>query len=136
MCVYGNFDMGVGYQNHGAPLNSQSTVGVNYLISKQSNGSYFGAAPNALSSSFIGLKGKQEIADNLYAVFNLQAGFSPESGTSSNGIGSIAQNNGLGLAAQNSFADSPRPARCSTTRPMPVSVRRSGVRSPTVARAR
>ena len=106
VCVYGNFDMGVGYQNHGSPLNSQSTVGVNYLISKQSNGSYFGAAPNALTSSFIGLKGKQEIADNLYAVFNLQAGFSPESGTSSNGIGAIVQNNGLGLAAQNSYADS------------------------------
>jgi predicted porin len=106
VCVYGNFDMGVGYQNHGAPLNNQSTVGVNYLISKQSNGSYFGVAPNALTSSFIGLRGKQEIADGLYAVFNLQAGFSPESGTNSNGIGSIVQNNGLGLAAQNSFADS------------------------------
>jgi predicted porin len=106
VCVYGLVDMGVGYQNHGAPLNSMSTVGVNYLISKQSNGSYFGAAPNALSGSFVGLRGKQEIADGLFAVFNLQTGFNPESGMASNGIGSIAQNNGLGLAAQNSYADS------------------------------
>jgi predicted porin len=106
VCVYGLVDMGVTYQNHGAPLNSLSTTGANYLISKNSNGSYFGAAPNALSSSFVGLRGKQEIADGLYAIFNLQAGFNPESGVSSNGIGSVAQNNGLGLAAQNSLADS------------------------------
>jgi predicted porin len=106
VCVYGNFDMGVGYQSHGSPVNNESTVGANYLISKQSNGSNFGVAPNALSSSFIGLRGKQEIADGLYGVFNLQAAFSPQSGMSSNGIGSVAQNNGLGLAAQNSFADS------------------------------
>jgi predicted porin len=106
VCVYGLVDMGLGYQSHGAPLNSLSTVGVNYLISKQSNGSNFGVAPNALSGSFVGLRGKQEIADGLFAVFNLQTGFNPESGVTSNGIGSIVQNNGLGLAAQNSYADS------------------------------
>ncbi len=33
-----------------------------------------------MSTSFIGLRGKQEIGDNLYAVFNLQTLFNPASG--------------------------------------------------------
>jgi predicted porin len=108
ICVYGNIDMGVSYIQHGAPLNSLGNPPLNYLISKNSNGAYFGAGPNQLSSSFIGLRGKQEIADNLYAVFNLQTIFDPASGNNANGIGGIAQNNGLtaNLLAQNSFQDS------------------------------
>ena len=51
-----------------------------------------------LSTSFIGLRGKQEIGDQLYAVFNLQTLFNPASGMNANGIGAIAQNNGLGAA--------------------------------------
>ena len=95
ICVYGNFDMGVSYIQHGAPLNALGNPPLNYLVSKNSNGSYFGAGANQMSSSFIGLRGKQEIADNLYAVFNLQTIFDPASGNNANGIGGIAQNNGL-----------------------------------------
>jgi predicted porin len=108
ICVYGNFDMGVAYQNHGAPLSSLAGAPLDYLVSKNSNGAYFGAAANMMSNSFIGLRGKQEIADNLYAVFNLQTLFNTENGTNANGPGSIAQNNGLttNLLNQNSFGDS------------------------------
>jgi predicted porin len=108
ICVYGNIDMGVSYIQHGAPLNALGNPALNYLVSKNSNGSYFGAGPNQMSNSFIGLRGKQEIADNLYAVFNLQTVFDPASGMTGNGIGSIVQNNGLttNLALQNSFQDS------------------------------
>ena len=49
-----------------------------------------------MSTSFIGLRGKQEVADNLYAVFNLQTLFNPATGANVNQIGGIAQNNGLG----------------------------------------
>jgi predicted porin len=52
------------------------------------------------------LKGNQEIADGLSAVFNLQTGFNPQSGKLSDGLGSIVQNNGLAIGQQNSFADS------------------------------
>jgi predicted porin len=104
--LYGLVDMGVTYQNHGAPLSNAAPLGLNYLISKNSNGSYFGVGPNALGSSFIGLKGNQEIADGLSAVFNLQTGFNPQSGKLSDGLGSIVQNNGLAIGQQNSFADS------------------------------
>jgi predicted porin len=108
ICVYGNFDMGVTYQNHGAPLSALAGAPLDYLVSKNSAGSYFGASANNMSNSFIGLRGKQEIADNLYAVFNLQTLFNTENGLNSNGPGSVAQNNGLtgNLFAQNSFGDS------------------------------
>jgi predicted porin len=108
ICLYGNFDMGVSYIQHGAPLNSLGNPPLNYLISRNSNGSYFGAGPNQISTSYIGLKGKQEIADNLYAVFNLQTYFLPNTGNNANGIGGIVQNNGLttNLSLQNSFQDS------------------------------
>ena len=64
-----------------------------------------------MSTSFIGLRGKQEVADNLYAVFNLQTLFNPATGANVNQIGGIAQNNGLGanvntLQWANSYGDS------------------------------
>ena len=106
VCVYGDIDMGVTYQNHGAPLSSLAGAPLDYVVSKNSNGSYFGVGPNAMSNSFIGLRGKQEIADGLYGVFNLQTLFNPENGTLTNGPGSVQQNNGLSLAQQNAYGDS------------------------------
>jgi predicted porin len=106
VCVYGNIDMGVSYQNHGAPLSPLSVGPLDYLVSKNSNGSYFGVGPNQLSTSFIGLRGKEEIADGLYGVFNLQTQFDPASGTVSNGIGAVQANNGLSLAQQTAYSDS------------------------------
>jgi predicted porin len=108
ICVYGNFDMGLSYNQHGAPFSSLANPPLDYLVSKNSGGSYFGVGTNQLSTSFIGLRGKQEIADNLYAVFNLQTLFDPANGLNISGPGSVVQNNGLttNLAAQNSFGDS------------------------------
>jgi predicted porin len=104
--LYGLVDMGVTYQNHGAPLSSTAGLGLNYLISRNSNGSYFGVGGNALSSSFVGLKGNVELTEGLNGVFNLQTGFNPWSAKLSDGLGSIVQNNGLAIAQQNTFADS------------------------------
>jgi predicted porin len=108
ICVYGNFDMGLQYETHGAPYSALAGGPNDTLVSKNGNSAYFGVGGNQLSTSFIGLRGKQEIADNLYAVFNLQTLFNPASGMNANGPGSIAQNNGLtaNLGFQNSFGDS------------------------------
>jgi predicted porin len=112
ICVYGNFDMGIAYEQHGTPFNGMAGGPLNYIVEKASNGSYFGVAANMLSTSFIGLRGKQEIGDNLYAVFNLQTLFNPATGMNANGIGTIVQNNGLGQSPQlgggfaNSYGDS------------------------------
>ena len=111
VCLYGNFDMGLIYNQHGNPFNALAGGPTNNVVEKASNGSYFGAGANQLSTSFIGLRGKQEVADNLYAVFNLQTLFNPASGTNANGIGAIVQNNGLGATPQlgnlaNAYGDS------------------------------
>jgi predicted porin len=106
VCLYGDIDVGLAYTQHGAPLSSLAGAPLDYLVSKNGNGSYFGAGANMLSTSFIGLRGKQEIADGLFAVFNLQTLFNPLSGMNANGPGSVQQNNGLSLAQQNAFGDS------------------------------
>jgi predicted porin len=107
ICVYGNFDMGLSYIQHSAPNSPLAGAPLDYLVSKNGGqGSYFGVGANQMSNSFIGLRGKQEIADNLYAVFNLQTLFDVNNGLNSSGPGSIAQNNGLATQNQNSFGDS------------------------------
>jgi predicted porin len=111
VCLYGNFDMGINYQNHGSPFNVLAAGPLNYVVEKASNGSNFGVAANQFSTSFLGLRGKQEIGDNLYAVFNLQTLFNPASGVNGNGIGALVQNNGLGASPAlgnltNSYGDS------------------------------
>jgi predicted porin len=106
VCLYGNIDMGVTWIQHSAPLSPFAGAPLDTLVSKNGAGSYFGVGPNQMSTSFIGLRGKQEIADNLYAVFNLQSLFDPASGLNANGPGSVAQNNGLPIGFQNSFGDS------------------------------
>src|SRR5580693_8217720 len=85
--LYGGIDMGVAYQTHGAPLSNVAGFGLDYLISKNSNKPYFGAAPNALSASNIGLKGNEELFPGLSAVFNLQTSFLPTSGRLADGPG-------------------------------------------------
>jgi len=106
VCLYGDIDVGLSYNQHGAPLSALAGAPLDYLISRNAGGSYFGAGANMLSTSFIGLRGKQEIADGLYGVFNLQTLFNPISGMNANGPGSIAQNNGVPLALTNSYGDS------------------------------
>ena len=108
ICVYGNFDMGLTYIQHSAPFASVAAGPLDTLVSRNGGmGSYFGVGANQMSTSFIGLRGKQEIADNLYAVFNLQTLFNPASGMNGSGTGSIAANNGLPFNnLQNSYGDS------------------------------
>ena len=96
ICVYGDFDMGATYIQHSAPFAGSAGGPLDTLVSRNGGqGSYFGVGANQISTSFIGLRGKQEIADNLYAVFNLQTLFNPASGMNASGTGTIAQNNGL-----------------------------------------
>jgi predicted porin len=108
ICVYGNFDMGLTYIQHSAPFAAVAGGPLDTLVSRNGGqGSYFGVGANQISTSFIGLRGKQEIGDSLYAVFNLQTLFNPASGMNANGTGSIAMNNGLPFNnLQNSFGDS------------------------------
>ena len=106
--LYGAIDIGVTYQSHGAPLSNSAGLGLQYLISKNSNHSQFSLAPNAMTSSNIGLKGTMEIVPGVSGVFKLETAFLPTSGRLADGLGSLVQNNGVPLGSQTSNADSSR----------------------------
>jgi predicted porin len=106
--VYGAIDAGFGWQSHGAPWDPRSAVGASYLIQKQNNSALFGPAPNALTNSFIGIKGTEPIGSNVSVVFALDAGFDPYSLRFSNGPGSVAANAGIPQNLATAYSDSSR----------------------------
>jgi len=106
--VFGTIDAGFGWQSHGAPWDPRSAVGASYLIQKQNRSALWSLAPNALSNSTIGIKGKEPIAGDLSLVFDLDAGFDPYSLRFSNGPGSIAANAGVPQNLQTAYSDSSR----------------------------
>jgi predicted porin len=106
--LYGTIDGGVTWRSHGAPFNGTSAVGVDYLIQKYSKGPRWDLAPNGLTNSNIGIKGKEPLAAGWDFIFDLQAGFDPYSLHLSNGPHSDFQNIGVPLTSQDSFADSSR----------------------------
>src|SRR5258705_1319968 len=85
--VYGAIDTGFGWQSHGAPWDPRSAVGGSYLIQKQNNLALWGPAPNALSNSFIGIKGTEPIGGELSVLFAMPPGSSPSSLPSSDTAG-------------------------------------------------
>src|SRR6201991_2990185 len=106
--LYGVYDLGIGYQSHGAPLSQDWFVGVQYLIDKKSTKSHTGLAPDGLSQSRIGLRGNEKINDDLSFVFNLEVGFDPQSGNLADAPAALVHNNGLPLDQQKSAGDSSR----------------------------
>src|SRR3981081_2545287 len=106
--IYGAIDAGFGWQSHGAPWDPRSAVGASYLIQKQNNSALWGPAPNALTNSFIGIKGTEPIGGNVSVVFALDAGFDPYSLRFSNGPGAIAANAGIPQNLATAYSDSSR----------------------------
>ena len=106
--VYGTIDGGVAWRSHGTPFNGTSAQGAEYLISKNSNRALWSLAPNGLSQSNIGIKGKEPFAAGWAFVFDLQAGFDPYSLQFANGPRSVAQNAGVPLTSQDAYSDSSR----------------------------
>ena len=107
--VYGAIDTGGGWESHAAPYNKDFFIGVTELVQKQSRpGSAWLPTPNGLTQSNIGIKGVEQIVPGLNFVFDLNFGFQPYSFEAANGPLSIADNNGLAVAKQNSNADSSR----------------------------
>ena len=104
--LYGALDIGVGYQSHGTPLSNSAGLGLEYLIQKNSNHSQFSVAPNAMTTSNIGLKGTEEVIPGVSVIFKLETAFLPTSGRLADGLGSIVQNNGVPIGSQTSNADS------------------------------
>src|SRR5258705_9638040 len=68
--VYGTIDGGFGWQSHGPPWDPRSAVGGSSLIQKQKNLALWRPAPNALTHSFIGIKGTEPIRGDAFVVFS------------------------------------------------------------------
>jgi predicted porin len=106
--IYGNVDMGGGWQSHGTPFNRSIISGVEELVSKNSNHAQWLPVPGGLGQSTIGVKGKEELAPGWSFVFDLSLGFDPYSLTLANGPKSYFENNGVALTKQTSNGDSSR----------------------------
>jgi predicted porin len=106
--VYGTVDTGVAWQSHGVRFNPSYGPGHEQLISSNSNRAIWNPAPNGLSQSFIGIKGKEQFAPGWSFIFDLQAGFDPYSLQLANGPKSQLANNGIPAALQSSNGDSSR----------------------------
>ncbi len=106
--VYGQIDVGGGYQTNAAPFNAWQTNGVNSLISKQSNGGQWQGVPNGLSQSNVGAKFKQKIYGDISLIGDINFGFDPYSLQFANGPQSLASQNAVPQFFQQSNADSSR----------------------------
>jgi predicted porin len=105
--LYGTYDIGVGWVSHGLP-----TSGYNYegesLVNRNGDRSRFLIAPNNLSQTGLGLKGKEPFLPGWSFVFNASTGVNPQSGDLANLAHTNTHDNGL---ARNNYAfagDGPR----------------------------
>lgn len=104
--LYGIVDIGLQYQTHGVPISDYFPAGSEAIISKNSNGSITGLTPSNLSQSRIGLSGLEPIGNDFSFVFRLETFFNPQSGNLSDGLKSVALNNGVPLTQQTTTVDS------------------------------
>ena len=65
------------------------------LVNRNGNHSQFLIAPNNLSQTGLGIKGKEEFLDDWYVVFNASTGINPQSGELADLAASNTRNNGL-----------------------------------------
>jgi predicted porin len=105
--LYGTYDVGVGWVSHGLPENGYNYEGES-LINRNGNHSQFVLAPNNLSQTGLGIKGKVEFADEWYVVFNASTGFNPQSGQLANMAATNTTNAGLPRSSYSITGDGAR----------------------------
>jgi predicted porin len=103
--LYGIIDIGLQYENHGAPISDYFPAGANDVVQKNSLRSVFGATPSNMSQSRIGLSGKEPLVGDWSAVFRAETYFNPQSGDLSDGLKALTQQNGKALSAQTTGID-------------------------------
>ena len=81
--LYGAYDVGVGWVSHGLPENGFNYEGES-LVNRNGNHSRFLIAPNNLSQTQIGVRGKEQFAPGWSVVFNAATGINPQSGNLAN----------------------------------------------------
>jgi predicted porin len=92
--VYGAYDVGVGYVSHGLPENGYNYEGES-LVNRNGYEHRFLVAPNNLSQTGLGIRGKVEFSPGWFVVFNASTGINPQSGLLANAPATDTINNGL-----------------------------------------
>jgi predicted porin len=92
--VYGTYDVGVGYVSHGLPENGYNYEGES-LVNRNGYQHRFLVAPNNLSQTGFGIRGKVEFLPGWSVVFNASTGINPQSGLLANASKTDIINNGL-----------------------------------------
>ncbi len=92
--VYGAYDAGVGYVSHGLPENGYNYEGES-LVNRNGYQHRFVVAPNNLSQTGLGIRGKEEFRPGWSVVFNASTGINPQSGLLANASKPDLINNGL-----------------------------------------
>ena len=103
--LYGIIDIGLQYEDHGAPISGFFPAGANDVVQKNSLRSVFGATPSNMSQSRIGLSGKEPLVADWSAVFRAETYFNPQSGEISDGLKALTLQNGKALSAQTTGID-------------------------------
>jgi predicted porin len=92
--LYGTYDIGVGWVSHGLPENGANYEGES-LINRNGYQSRWVVAPNNLSQTGLGVRGKEEFLPGWSVVFNASTGINPQSGQLANMAGTNTLNAGL-----------------------------------------
>jgi predicted porin len=92
--LYGTYDVGVGWVSHGLPESPYNYEGES-LVNRNGNHSQWLIAPNNLSQSGLGIKGRIEFMQDWFVVFNAATGINPQSGQLANAPATNVANNGL-----------------------------------------
>jgi predicted porin len=104
---YGTYDVGVGYVSHGLPENATNYEGES-LVNRNGYQHRFLIAPNNLSQTGLGVRGKEEFAHGWSVVFNLSTGINPQSGQLANASATMFSNNGLPRSSYSEAIDGAR----------------------------
>jgi len=105
--LYGAYDVGVGYVSHGLPENGYNYEGES-LVNRNGYQHRFVVAPNNLSQTGLGIRGKAEFAHDWYVVFNASTGINPQSGLLANASKTDIINNGLPRSSYSMAIDGAR----------------------------
>jgi predicted porin/outer membrane murein-binding lipoprotein Lpp len=105
--LYGAYDVGVGWVSHGLPENGSNYEGES-LISRNGNRPQFLIAPNNLSQTGLGIRGREALLPGWWGVFNASTGINPQSGQLASTLATDALNNGLPRASYSATVDGAR----------------------------
>jgi predicted porin len=92
--LFGAYDIGVGWVSHGLPESGYNYEGES-LVNRNGNHPQWLIAPNNLSQSGLGIKGKEEFIQDWFVVFIASTGINPQSGQLANMAATNINNNGI-----------------------------------------